>query len=130
MVSEWFLEWSKTAWFQSGFGGVWLRVVLLGVDFGASWAMFRPILGHFGAPRRPAGLQFKLRRKESLRLGSNQRPKRGLLGHYLALCWNTDFFFLLERHLAQVAWSLSVLSLSQCTTSQLAPWTRGESNRG
>ena len=27
----------------------------LGVDFGASWAMFRPILGHFGAPRRPAG---------------------------------------------------------------------------
>ena len=29
----------------------------LGVDFGASWAMFRPILGHFGAPRRPAGLQ-------------------------------------------------------------------------
>ena len=39
-------------------------------------------------------------------------------------------FFLLERHLAQVAWSLSVLSLSQCTTSRLAPWTRGESNRG
>ena len=29
----------------------------LEVDFGASWAMFRPILGHFGAPRRPAGLQ-------------------------------------------------------------------------
>ena len=62
----------------------------LGVDFGASWAMFRPILGHFGAPRRPAGLQIELRRKESLRLGSNRRPKRGLLGHYLVLCWNID----------------------------------------
>ena len=43
------------------------------------------------------------------------------------VCWK---FFLLERHLAQVAWSLSVLSLSECTTSRLAPWTRGESNRG
>ena len=63
---------------------------LLEVNFGASWAMFRPILGHFRAPRRPAGLQFKLRRKESLRLGSNRRPKKGLLGHYLALCWNID----------------------------------------
>ena len=61
------------------------------VDFGASWAMFRPILSHFGASRRPAGLQFKLRRKESLRLGSNRRPRTGLLGHYLALCWNIDF---------------------------------------
>ena len=36
----------------------------------------------------------------------------------------------LERHLAQVAWSLNVLSLSQCTTLRLAPWTRGKSNRG
>ena len=42
----------------------------------------------------------------------------------------SGIFFLLERHLAQVAWSLSVLSFSQCTTSRLAPWTRGESNRG
>ena len=59
------------SWFQRGLG----QGFLLGVDFGASWAMFRPILGHFGAPRQPAGLQFKSRRKESLRLGSNQRPK-------------------------------------------------------
>ena len=43
----------------------------LEVDFGASGAMFRPILGQFGASRRPAGLQFEVRRKESLRLGSN-----------------------------------------------------------
>ena len=42
----------------------------------------------------------------------------------------SDPVFLLECHLAQVAWSLSVLSLSLCTTSRLAPWTRGESNRG
>ena len=62
----------------------------LEVDFGASWAMFRPILGHFGAPRRPAGLQLELRGKESLRLGSSRRPKKGLLGHYLALCWNIE----------------------------------------
>ena len=61
----------------------------LEVDFGASWAMFRLILGHFWALRPPAGLQFELRRKESL-LGLNRRPKRGLLGHYLALCWNID----------------------------------------
>ena len=38
-----------------------------------------PILAHFGAPRRPAGLQFELRREESPRLGSNRRPERGLL---------------------------------------------------
>ena len=43
----------------------------LEVDFGASWAMFRPILGRFGASRQPAGLQFELRRKESLRLDLN-----------------------------------------------------------
>ena len=48
------------------------RVFPLEVDFGGSWAMFRPILGHFGASRRPAGPQFELRRKESLRLGSNR----------------------------------------------------------
>ena len=66
----------------------------LGVDFGASWAMFRPILGHFGASRRPPGLQFEFRRKESLRLGSNRRPKTGLLGHYLALCWNIDSIYI------------------------------------
>ena len=41
----------------------------LEVDFGASWAMFRPILNHFGASRQPAGLQFKFRRKESLTSG-------------------------------------------------------------
>ena len=34
-------------------------------------------------------------------------------------------FFLLERHLGQVPWSLSVLSLSLFATSRLAPWTRG-----
>ena len=62
----------------------------LGADFGASWAVFRPILGHFRASRRPAGPEFEPRRKESLRLGSHRRPKRGLLGHYLTLCWNTD----------------------------------------
>ena len=63
---------------------------LLEVDFGASKAMFRPILGHFGAPRRPVGLQFELRHKESPHLGLNQRSKRGVSGHYLALCWNID----------------------------------------
>ena len=31
-----------------------------------------------GASRRPAGPQFEPRRRESLRLGSNRRPKRGL----------------------------------------------------
>ena len=36
-------------------------------------------------------------------------------------------FFLLERHLGHVPWSLSVLRLGLCTTSRLAPWTRGES---
>ena len=39
---------------------------------------------------------------------------------------NRKDFFLLERHLGQVPWSLSVLSLSLFTTSR----TRGESNRG
>ena len=39
------------------------------------------------------------------------------------------FFFCCERLSASMARSLH-LSLSQCTTSRLAPWTRGESNRG
>ena len=44
--------------------------------------------------------------------------------------WQEYNFFFLERHLGQVPWSLSVLSLSLFTTSRLAPWTRRESNRG
>ena len=42
------------------------------------------------ALRRPAGPQFEPRRKESLRLGSNQSRKGCLLGHYPTLCWNTN----------------------------------------
>ena len=62
-----------------------------GDDFGASWAVFRPTyIGPFWGVKATNGPQFEFRRKESLRLGSNRRPKRGLLGHYPALCWNTD----------------------------------------
>ena len=60
-----------------------LILARLGSCSGLYWA----ILGRQGDRRGP---QFEFRRKESLRLGSNRRPKRGLLGHYLVLCWNTD----------------------------------------
>ena len=53
----------------------------LEVDFGASG----PCSGPFWGVKATGGAPFKLRRKESLRLGSNQRSKRILLGHYLAL---------------------------------------------
>ena len=54
-------------------------------------------------------------------------PVRNLDGTFYAQVHPFDPSLFLERHLAQVAWSLSVLSLSQCTTSRLAPWTRGHS---
>ena len=42
---------------------------------------------YIGASRRPAGPQFESRRKESLHLGSNRGPNRGLLGQFRTLFW-------------------------------------------
>ena len=55
--------------------------------------LFQTLLEHrlyIAASKRPSRPQFEPRRRESLRLASNRGPKRGLLGHYGTLCWNTD----------------------------------------
>ena len=70
---------------------VWVQIeVLRERSFGPlSHALLEHRL-YIEALRRPAGPQFEPRRKESLRLGSNQSRKGCLLGHYPTLCWNTN----------------------------------------
>ena len=70
---------------------VWVQIEVL--REGSFGPLSHALLEHrlyIEALRRPAGPQFEPRRKESLRLGSNQSRKGCLLGHYPTLCWNTN----------------------------------------
>ena len=51
-------------------------------NFGASWAMFKPILGHLGAPRQLAGLKFKFSGPLSRALMEYRVYIGVMLGHF------------------------------------------------